>query len=439
MKIQYIRKLTASYMVLAQCEELQEWEKKMIAHALKGNIVFAECVQENGEKYLWYNITGKQALDAVLETETLSYDMLCNVLNGIYEAVQQLEGMLLPAQSILLSAESIFSDYRTRQISFCYYPGNPMPLPEAFRAFMEYLLTRLDHSDERAVKAAYDIYGQSSAGGVELKELKSLLLMPYEKDEAKTEPEGLDDTEPEEPEVYSAVGQKEQDGKREASIWKQIFRGESTVQELLAAVWEKLWKTTGGAAGRPTGERAGRPAAKIAGRLAGGTTGRPAGERAGKAAGERAGKAAVSGDKRRTGRWKIGGNMKNTQNEPEAFVFEPEEEEHKSANPTVLLAGISQKPEGILRYEGTGGYSDLVIKKDNYVIGSAAECDGRIPSTTVSRRHAKISKKGAVFFIEDLNSSNGTRVGGELLNYKTGMSLQKNEVVMFADEKFRFI
>ena len=95
MKIQYIRKLTASYMVLAQCEELQEWEKKMIAHAPKGNIVFAECVQENGEKYLWYNITGKQALDAVLETETFSYDMLCNVLNGIYEAVQQLEGMLL--------------------------------------------------------------------------------------------------------------------------------------------------------------------------------------------------------------------------------------------------------------------------------------------------------------------------------------------------------
>lgn len=121
------------------------------------------------------------------------------------------------------------------------------------------------------------------------------------------------------------------------------------------------------------------------------------------------------------------------------MVFEPEEEEHKSANPTVLLAGISQKPEGILCYEGTGGYSDLVIEKDNYVIGSAAECDGRIPSATVSRRHAKISKKGAVFFIEDLNSSNGTRVGGELLNYKTGMSLQKNEVVMFADEKFRFI
>ena len=73
-------------------------------------------------------------------------------------------------------------------------------------------------------------------------------------------PEGLDDTEPEGPKAYATVGQKEQDGKRDASIWKQIFRGESTVQELLAAVWEKIWKTTGTAAGRPAGEKAGRPA-----------------------------------------------------------------------------------------------------------------------------------------------------------------------------------
>ena len=141
--------------------------------------------------------------------------------------------------------------------------------------------------------------------------------MPYEKDEAKTEPEGLDDTEPEEPKAYATVGQKEQDGKRDASIWKQIFRGESTVQELLAAVWEKIWKTTGTAAGRP--------ADKIAGKLVGGTTGRPTGKRAGKTTG----RAAASRDKGRTGRWKISGNMKNAQKEQEPFVFEPEEEEHK--------------------------------------------------------------------------------------------------------------
>ena len=73
------------------------------------------------------------------------------------------------------------------------------------------------------------------------------------------------------------------------------------------------------------------------------------------------------------------------------------------------------------------------------MIGSEPGCDGYIPSTTVSRKHARITQKDGIYFIEDLNSSNGTNVGGELLNYKTKMSLQKNEVVVFADEKFRFI
>ena len=79
------------------------------------------------------------------------------------------------------------------------------------------------------------------------------------------------------------------------------FFAESTVQELLAAVWEKIWKTTGTAAGRPVGGAggrlaggaAGRPAGEKAGRLTGTAAGRPAGEKAGRVTG----KAAVSGDK----------------------------------------------------------------------------------------------------------------------------------------------
>ena len=50
-----------------------------------------------------------------------------------------------------------------------------------------------------------------------------------------------------------------------------------------------------------------------------------------------------------------------------------------------------------------------------------------------------MTKVDDIYFIEDLNSSNGTYVGGELLNCRVKMSLQPGEVVMFAGEKFRFI
>ena len=66
-------------------------------------------------------------------------------------------------------------------------------------------------------------------------------------------------------------------------------------------------------------------------------------------------------------------------------------------------------------------------------------CEGRRADRTVSRCHARVTKVDDIYFIEDLNSSNGTYVGGELLNCRVKMSLQPGEVVMFAGEKFRFI
>ena len=133
-----------------------------------------------------------------------------------------------------------------------------------------------------------------------------------------------------------------------------------------------------------------------------------------------------------------GGKIPEKKVEP--FVFEPEPEiTMHQQNPTVLLADLPKKEYGILKYEGNGTCSELSIDHTPYIIGSELDCDGVIPSGTVSRHHARITRKGEVYFIEDLNSSNGTMVGGELLNCRVKMSLQAQETVMFADEKFRFI
>ena len=65
--------------------------------------------------------------------------------------------------------------------------------------------------------------------------------------------------------------------------------------------------------------------------------------------------------------------------------------------------------------------------------------DGYIASKSVSRIHARIEKEEESYYIEDLNSTNGTRVNGGLLSYKTRVSLKKNESVYFANEPYRFL
>ncbi len=123
----------------------------------------------------------------------------------------------------------------------------------------------------------------------------------------------------------------------------------------------------------------------------------------------------------------------------ECFVFEPEPEEIRQGRPTVLLAEVIQGPQGTLKYEGNHHLQDIEIDHFPFLIGSDGTCDAVLDQKAVSRLHARITQTEGVYFIEDLNSTNGTFVGGQSLSYKMRVSIEPNEMIMFANEKFRFI
>lgn len=53
------------------------------------------------------------------------------------------------------------------------------------------------------------------------------------------------------------------------------------------------------------------------------------------------------------------------------------------------------------------------IRKDVFLIGRGSKCDCVIQHRSVSREHAVITKERGGWFIEDLNSANGTWLNGE--------------------------
>lgn len=415
MEIKYIRKLMSSHMVIAQETKLAAWEEKMIAHIKVEGILFAECVRENGQNYLWYDITGKQSLDTIVESTMLGHELLCKILLGLYEAVEHLEQFLLRAEGVLLVPECIFQDYRTEQIFFCYYPGRENSMAQSLTTLFEYLLARLDHGDERAVELAYGVYERISKGDISIREIKELIHIPYEQEESADgidaneayeyeeevqmnesgEPENPLETEPED-EKFGGIEKKElkKNSPKKNSLKRNSRKTNSLREKRLKIKWQTIGKWD-----------------------------------------------VISCFIRILSKRLYPKEADYQEENEDAFVFEPEEEVvQQNVRPTVLLSTISQKPQGILRYEGKEPLcSDLQVTGTSYVIGSERECDGCIPSSTVSRRHARITVKEDIYFIEDLNSSNGTYVGGEMLGYKNKVSLQKNEIVIFADEKFRFI
>ena len=347
--------------------------KVLISGIVPVNTTFADAAT-----VCWYDITGMQAFDHALEMEMMDSQMLTQFLVSLCGTLERLESFLLDPRHLWFSRESIFKNNRDGSFWFCYCPEGKENITEGFQKLMEYLLTKIDHKDQRAVKMAYHIYDQVIKEGYSLIAIRESLT--YDRVDIEPVPDRTLENSRVELEQTSDQTEKEKnvhkadkaDGKAKVIFQKAIehfFPDLAKIKEYRQELAKK----------------------------------------------------------------------KEKKNEIQPIVFEPEEEEVRMGRPTVLLADQKKTIQGILRYEGNNQLSDLKIDTFPYVIGSAADCPGYVDCATISRHHAKITKVENVYFIEDMNSANGTKAGGTLLDYKMKVSLQANEILEFADEKFRFI
>ena len=116
-------------------------------------------------------------------------------------------------------------------------------------------------------------------------------------------------------------------------------------------------------------------------------------------------------------------------------------EEVECATETVLLAENMNFCCGKLMYEGGGnGDKDYIISHSPFRIGSKeGGNDAVLHSSVVSRYHAKIFKRDGIYYLEDLNSKNGTYLNGQMISYHEAMPLKSRDTISFADVVYRVV
>lgn len=126
--------------------------------------------------------------------------------------------------------------------------------------------------------------------------------------------------------------------------------------------------------------------------------------------------------------------------EEEDAVFEADEEEEiVSSNPTVCLMPETDGVQNRFVYQGADRSRDFHCMSGRMILGSdRQESDICIPLPMVSRVHARVLVDAQGTFLEDLNSTNGTHVNGELLQYKERRMLEKGDIISLAGESYSF-
>jgi FHA domain len=87
-------------------------------------------------------------------------------------------------------------------------------------------------------------------------------------------------------------------------------------------------------------------------------------------------------------------------------------------SPTLLTPLAEAGSQEIFLYaeHGPGTGQLLPVRQGALVLGRSSSCDLRLPHASISRRHARVTRRGERLFVEDLGSQNGTFIDDERLS-----------------------
>ncbi|HHX12014.1 MAG TPA: FHA domain-containing protein [Clostridiales bacterium] len=177
MKVEYKRELRNSYMVLSHIEEepYESYSIKMLSTQSIEGILPLDLRLINNQKYLYYEISGKQLMINLFDKVELTYDRVKNIISKIINTIERTYEYLLSPDDLMISDEYIFLDLEKANPCLCYLPGYNKNIKEQMGAFIEFLMDKVDYKDKEAVLLVYQLYAVCKEEGYTFEHLQELI------------------------------------------------------------------------------------------------------------------------------------------------------------------------------------------------------------------------------------------------------------------------
>ena len=379
MEIEYRRTWNQSVMLITGHVEEENYELKMLKHNTVAGLLPVEEIQETGDFRFCYDITGKKSLECYLENNALNPVMIKKILENLIHLCREMERYLLKEEKLLLKEDMIFMDSREEQFYFCYYPDKEGELREEFGKLIEEMLPQLDHENREETEKVYAIYEKTREENYSLLNLQELFFKEEENGGEVWKEYEIARDETEAADLTVTNPQKSQKMDRISSIKKQML-------QILEKGISWLYRDK------------------------------------------------LNRKKKEFSMPEIPVPAIRKKQMPQKIYPQEQDKNPLSEYTEKAITGAR------LMYLGGGEERDFVINKDVFLIGTdALAVDGILKSRAAGEIQAKITKEEDIYYIEDMNSANGTLVNGEILIYKEVRRLKEGDRITFADISYRFL
>lgn len=402
MEVSYKRTYKESYLIITGTLGSYQYEEMMLKENKLKTLLTFYTMDVNGKTQFWYDISSKQSIKDYLEQNPISFELLIRIFAAIMVAFEEVAKYLLRTEHILLSAETIYvSRQEGQEVYLCYYPGD-QDGKCGLSDFMNHIIGVLDYADDDLTRLCYSLYEMTLDEHTTIGDLYEYIQenLPEDYIQASNMPGGKSTG-------NNCALQKEEHIYAEGDEHIDSVENVATYDDMEEPVDEEVAQREFDFGGNVLEEIFNRIRSK----------------------GLEIYDMIMSWQKDKKDRTEDNKPLEND------LIIEPEPVE---CEPTVFLGAKSNKVYGSLRYIGNEKESDYIIDSNIFRIGTHGANDACLNSQTVSRHHAKINEIDNHFYIQDLNSTNGTFLNDIMLNYSQSYELNPGDRITFADVPYIF-
>ena len=162
MNISYQREMKRNYLIV-EAEERDEvpFEQNMLEQNQIDGVLHFQVRKKDTDIRFFYEITSKQPLFRLLEGQSVQAGQIRTLVWGIANALDHMEQYLLSENSVLLTPEYLYVEPESLKVWLCLVPGLERDFPEDYSRLLEYLLGKVDHKDKESVVLAYGLYQET--------------------------------------------------------------------------------------------------------------------------------------------------------------------------------------------------------------------------------------------------------------------------------------
>lgn len=180
-----------------ELERKEDYRTKMLENNEILGLIMSVNRTIDGEKISYYDVTDKESLFNYMIKRIADKEEIENLFRSIYRISKNLKEILIDEDNLLLDPELIFRNMRTGEYEFICVPKREGYEKEDIKKLLQFIMTRIDNTDEVLVETVFDLYNKSETSILKISVIYEQFSLAFKSDEIVCEEEEFEQIEEE--------------------------------------------------------------------------------------------------------------------------------------------------------------------------------------------------------------------------------------------------